>query len=87
MAGARKLSESKEEQIKSISVVIIFQQFIAALHDFFPCYSYGIIFSSNGVFLVPFEKKVCINPMGIKVALYFLITRSKVRIKIVGGEK
>jgi hypothetical protein len=28
------------------------------LQDFFPCYSYGIIFSPKGVLLVPWEKKL-----------------------------
>jgi hypothetical protein len=87
MADARKLRQSIEEQITFNSVATIFQQYIAMLQDFFPCYSYGIIFSLKGVLLVPWEKKILLIPKGIKVALYSLITRSKVRLKIVGGGK
>jgi hypothetical protein len=53
----RKLRQSIEEQITSNSVATIFQHYNAVLQDFFPCYSYGIIFSPKGVLLVPWEKK------------------------------
>jgi hypothetical protein len=80
MAEARKLRQSIEEQEISNSVVTIFQQYIAVLQDFFPFYSYGIIFSPKKVLLVPWEKKFILIPKGIKVALYSLVIWSKVRL-------
>jgi hypothetical protein len=83
MAAARKLRQSIEEQITSNSVATIFQQYIAVLQNVFPCYSYGIIFSPKGVLLVPREKKKSFTSQGNKkifIALYSLITGSKVRL-------